>query len=251
MDILEPRLLLTCIVAKHGSTLTVKTGLDEYVAIVENLDSGIDVECYQFGDDATPVLATSFTGVSVLNVVGNPLPNDIYVELNGDKSYIANINTLGGDDIVEVVLNEVTAKNTLHINTSTGNDYVSVRAAWLVDAALNVTINTGSGDDVAAIDCPYGDITPAAKLSLSLSLGSGNDDASIFLWPTTHFNQKPLIRVSGGSGQDALSVDNDLWWVSRNTLSTVESPFAVIPCDDENPLYPCDGVLDGYFVRLK
>lgn len=242
LEELEPRLLLSCVTVKRGSSLSVNAGGDQQVFVTEEVNS-IVVECYRLIPDLIPSVLRSFNDIKNINIVGGNTADWIDVFLEGDTKTTVGIVGNSGDDFIRVELDTVNAPINVHGNLGNGNDIFRLNIQNDFKSNLTTNINGGSGNDDVMVYDYFGDIFDTAKLSVSCSLGTGNDTLLVFIdprpWePDDNFRLKsqPTVRVSGGGGSisaaniDTVMMDKGLVDMARLTIANME---IALSCDEE------------------
>lgn len=227
---LENRCLLSCLATQHGSLLTVDAGGD-YVGIGET-DAG-DVEVVCLAPDSVDVtLEDSFSNVRRIAVHGGPEDDWINVFLAGQINLRVDINTFDGFDTVEISAVEIAAPLSLRVNLGNDDDWFSFEVQGDVLDSMRINVLAGNGDDYVEMTT-YSQIVDGRN-TISVSLGAGDDEADIAI-DVADGSRPPSVRLSGGSGADALYVDQVLMERGRVRASQFEDVIVMPSCALDDP----------------
>jgi hypothetical protein len=234
VESLESREMLSCLVVDRGRTILINTDADDFetpneVWVEEEANSDITVVCYA-RDTIDATFEQTFSNVRTVIVRGTPGDDFVLFDLLGLTPLRINVSTFDGYDSVGVGVEELFEPLTISVNLGNDDDDFYMGIVGDIVGNLFVNVNAGAGDDwveYALFNGIYG-----GRTRLTTSLGTGDDGLDIFI-STIDSSSTPLIRVSGGGGNDALWIDDILEERSRLTASQFESVFVNTLCEDQ------------------
>lgn len=230
LERLEERTMLACAVAQHGSALLITAGGDEVnVGEVESGDMG--VICFEAGTvDVT--FEDEFAGVRRVSLRGGPEDDYFGIYLTGETQLRIDVSTGDGFDSVDVNVVEVSESLQIRANLGNDDDWFSFLVHGDVFASLTLSVTAGNGDDYVEVT-GYGQIVDG-RSRLTVSLGAGDDEADLFLEPA--IDARPtVVQLSGGSGSDALFIDQVLMDRGRVRASQFEDLIVTPSCALDDP----------------
>lgn len=199
---LEPRQLLSCVVSDRGSSVNVRVDGE---LLIEETDFGdMSVICL---DDGVVTFEQDFEFVSRLNVRGGSGEDQVYVSLFGFAPLRLNISTYAGDDVVNVVADEIAERSYYRLRLGSGDDAASVIVDGDIASNFSVSIDGNTGNDV--IDVLTFGLIVDGRAHVNVVMGDGADSTRLFMRTDDGLFQ-PLVRVNGGAGLDVVEVDEFL-----------------------------------------